>query len=251
MGTCEGKTNEELCSAWQRDRDPRVRDALVRLNIGLVGQCASKFRRPNHFDDLLQEGCIGLLRAFDRWDAARNVKVTSYAVWWIRAYQKRYLLTAHRIVAYGTTAAQRKLYSNFSSARAKLDASGIGATPESIARFLGLDVKRDRVEESIARLARSDASIDEAAWLGGTTDATAEAELGEAELLQLLRAEVLAYREQLSPRDREIFDGRLVDENKKTLVSLGDDYGVSRERVRQIERRMLQRLKKRVLAKAV
>lgn len=247
----EAATNEELCADWQRDRDPRVRDALVRRNMGLVRQHANAFRRPDQFEDLVQEGCIGFLRALDKWDVSRQVKLTSYAVWWVRAYQRRYFLSIHRIVAFGTTAAQRKLYSHFSSLRSKLDASGIGTTPENVARFLGLDLKRDRVEECLGRLSNTDASIDAATWLGEATDATAERDYSNAELLHLLRAEILAYREQLSPRERKIFDARLVDEDKKTLGALGERYGVSRERVRQLERRMLGRLTERVLAKAV
>ena len=243
-------TNEELCAAWRRDADPRMRDRLVRLNMGLIRKLAGKFHRPEHFDDLVQEGCLGFMHAIDKWEPERGLKLSTYAVWWVRAYQRRYLLKTHRLVAFGTTAAQRKLYSH-PAARAKLEASGLGATPENIARMLGLDVERDHVAEDLARLAAADSSFDADAWnrLHLQTEASAESALGDAELLQLFRAEVRAYRLQLRPRDRDVFDARFCREEPQTLEKIGERYGVSRERVRQLEKRHVERLRARVLAK--
>ena len=242
-------TNEELCLAWQQDRDPRVRDLLVQRNLPFVKKAAGAFKRPNLYDDLVQEGCLGLLRAFDKWDSAKGIKVMTYASWWIKAYQKHYFIPNRCIVAYGTTMAQRKIYSHFSSVRAKLDASGLGATPENIAKLLGLDIKKDRVEESVNRLAANDCAFDKETWHLKTDAATAEDKVVELQLLALLRAEISIYRRQLKPRDRHIFDKRLIDEDTVKLQDLADQYGISRERTRQIEQRTLRGLKKRMLAK--
>lgn len=243
-------TNEELCAAWRRDGNPRVRDKLMRLNLSLIRKISSKYHHPEHFDDLLQEGCLGFMHAIDKWDPERKIKLSTYAVWWVRAYQRRYLIRMHRIVTFGTTAAQRKLYAH-PAARAKLEASGLGATPENIARMLGLDLKRDHVAEDLARLAAHDTSVDADAWnrLHLQTESSAENDLGEAEVLQLFRDEVRAYRQQLRPRDRDVFDSRFVCEEPQTLEQISERYDISRERVRQLEKRTVERLRARVMAK--
>jgi RNA polymerase sigma-32 factor len=241
--------NEQLCSAWQQTHDPKIRDKLTRRNMGLVGKFAREHHRPEHYDDLVQEGCLGLLRAFDEWDPSHDVLLTTYAAWWIKAYQKRWCVLFHRIVKFGTTKTQRKMFSSLRRARIELESAGLEVNGENVARVLGLDVKR--ATESLARLSGSDVSLDpETTMLDGMkTEATAERDVIEAELMYLLLSEARAYRQGLSARERDIFDARFFEDDKATLQEIGDRYSISRERVRQIEARALQRLKIRVLAR--
>ena len=96
------RSNEDLCVEWQRTGDPKIRDQLVKNNLDFVRKLATEAKEFRLFDDLVQEGAIGFLRAIDRWDASRNLKLLTYAGWWVRSYQKSFLLSMRRVVSFGT-----------------------------------------------------------------------------------------------------------------------------------------------------
>jgi RNA polymerase sigma-32 factor len=180
------------------------------------------------------------------------VKLSSYAAWWIRAYMLRYILANSRMVKLGTTQAQRKLFFNLSKEKARLEAMGIEPTSAEIASRL--DVTESEVDEMDHRLSRGDASLDtpmneadgrqtsrvELLAASGTTPdlATEGAELGA-----LVRRHLEEFRAGLSGKDLIIFDERLVADEPRTLQDLGTEFGVSRERVRQLEARVTGRLR--------
>ena len=237
---------------------------LVTANLRLVVKIAYEYRRAyRNIMDLVQEGNIGLMQAVKRYDPYRGVKLSSYAAWWIRAYMLRFILNNWRLVKIGTTQAQRRLFFNLSKEKAKLTAMGIEPTTEEIAKRLNVD--ESEVVEMDRRLARADASLDTPVK-DGEARSTTRLELlpstGEApdsvaenaELEQLLKVQLDEFRKTLSGKDVAIFDKRLVADEPLTLQELGDEFGVSRERVRQLEARLTGKLRdylKKTLGDAV
>ena len=249
-------TREEetkLAEEYVKTGDVQAAARLVTANLRLVVKLAYEYRRAyRNMMDLVQEGNIGLMQAVKRFDPNRGVKLSSYSAWWIRAYMLRFILNNKRLVKLGTTQAQRKLFFNLNKERDRLTAMGIEPTHEEIAKQL--DVSTTDVIEMDKRLARSDASMDAPIGDGDgrqtsrgelmPSDNAGPEELAErAELGGALREYLAQFRETLEGKEATIFDERLVAEDPKTLQQLGDGFGVSRERVRQLEARLTGRLR--------
>ena len=243
----------KLAVQYQKTEDRDVAARLVSANLRLVVKIAYEYRRAyRNMMDLVQEGNIGLMQAVKRYDPYRGVKLSSYAAWWIRAYMLRFILNNWRLVKIGTTQAQRKLFFNLSKEKAKLKAMGIEASSAEIAKRL--DVPESDVVEMDRRLARADASLDTPVQsadgrattrlelLPGSSE-TPEAATESAEMEQLLHEQLEVFRKTLSGKDMLIFDKRLVADEPLTLQELGDQFGVSRERVRQLEARLMGKLR--------
>jgi RNA polymerase sigma-32 factor len=237
---------------------------LVTANLRLVVKIAYEYRRAyRNIMDLVQEGNIGLMQAVKRYDPYRGVKLSSYAAWWIRAYMLRFILNNWRLVKIGTTQAQRRLFFNLSKEKAKLTAMGIEPTTEEIAKRL--NVEESEVIEMDRRLARADASLDTPVKDGDSRAATRlellpssgeapDSVAENAEIEELLKVQLDEFRKTLTGKDIIIFDKRLVADEPLTLQELGDEFGVSRERVRQIEARLTGKLRdylKKTLGDAV
>ena len=226
---------------------------LVTANLRLVVKIAYEYRRAyRNMMDLIQEGNIGLMQAVKRYDPHRGVKLSSYAAWWIRAYMLRFILNNWRMVKIGTTQAQRKLFFNLSKEKAKLAAMGIEPSHAEIAKRLNVEEKE--VIEMDRRLARGDASLDapvsEADGRATTrmdllpaSSVSPEALAEGTEIQRIVRQKLEEFRENLSGKDVDIFDKRMVTDEPLTLQQLGDQFGVSRERVRQLEARLYGRLR--------
>jgi RNA polymerase sigma-32 factor len=242
-----------LAVHYNKTQDVTAAARMVTANLRLVVKIAYEYRRAyRNMMDLVQEGNIGLMQAVKRYDPYRGVKLSSYAAWWIRAYMLRFILNNWRMVKIGTTQAQRKLFFNLSKEKAKLTAMGIEPSHAEIAKRL--DVAESEVTEMDRRLSRSDASLDAPVTegeertttrlellpsLGDSPDQLAE----DAQLHQLLREKLEVFRRTLSGKDIAIFDKRLVADEPLTLQELGDEFGVSRERVRQLEARLTGKLR--------
>jgi len=253
-----------LAVEYSKTQDVDVAARLVTANLRLVVKLAYEYRRAfKNMMDLVQEGNIGLMQAVKRYDPYRGVKLSSYAAWWIRAYMLRFILNNWRLVKIGTTQAQRKLFFNLSKEKAKLKAMGIEPSSAEIAKRL--DVPEADVVEMDRRLARADASLDTPVQssdgrattrlelLPGSGD-TPELATESAEIEQLLHQQLDEFRKTLSGKDVLIFGKRLVADDPLTLQELGDQFGVSRERVRQLEARLTGRLRehlKKTLGDAV
>jgi RNA polymerase sigma-32 factor len=226
---------------------------LVTAHLRLVVKIAFEYRRAyRNMMDLIQEGNMGLMQAVRKYDPYRGVKLSSYAAYWIRAYMLRYILANFRMVKLGTTQAQRKLFFNLNKEKAKLTAMGIEPTAAEVARRL--DVQESEVEEMEKRLARGDASLDapmnESDGRSTTrvellpAPGTSPEQVNEgAELNHLLRVHLDEFRKNLVGKDLIIFDERLIADEPKTLAELGEHFGVSRERIRQLEARLTGRLR--------
>ena len=248
-------TDEEhqLAVEYAKNQDREVAARLVTANLRLVVKIAYEYRRAyRNMMDLVQEGNIGLMQAVKRYDPYRGVKLSSYAAWWIRAYMLRFILNNWRLVKVGTTQAQRKLFFNLNKEKARLTAMGIEPSHAEIAKRL--NVAESEVTEMDRRLARADASLDatvnEADGRSTTRlelmpsgNATPDQIAEGSELSALLQGELETFRKTLGGKDVEIFDKRIVADEPLTLQELGDGFGVSRERVRQLEARLMGKLR--------
>jgi RNA polymerase sigma-32 factor len=246
---------QALAVKFVTSQDSATAARLVTANLRLVVKIAYEYRRAyKNIMDLIQEGNIGLMQAVKRYDPYRGVKLSSYAAWWIRAYILRFILNNWRLVKLGTTQAQRKLFFNLRKKRAELQALGIDPTNAEIAKQL--NVPESEVAEMDVRLQASERSLD--APIGdGEGRATAKIDtmpslvegpetlMADSELQGLLKEKLAAFRKTLTGKEKElaIFDERLVADEPLTLQELGDRYGISRERVRQLEQRLTGRLR--------
>lgn len=244
-----------LATRFVETQDPALAAQLVTANLRLVVKIAYEYRRAyKNIMDLVQEGNIGLMQAVKRYDPYRGVKLSSYAAWWIRAYILRFILNNWRLVKLGTTQAQRKLFFNLRKKHAELQAMGIDPTNAEIAKQL--NVPESDVAEMDVRLAQSEKSLDAPV---GDADGRAiakvdmmpaagagpETQMADEELQALLKDKLSEFRKTLAGKDKDIaiFDMRLVADDPLTLQDLGDRFGISRERVRQLEQRLLGRLR--------
>lgn len=243
----------DLAVRFFEHEDVEAARKLVTSNLRLVVKIAYDYRQAyKNILDLVQEGNIGLMQAVKKYDPYKGVKLSSYAAWWIRAYILRYILANHRLVKVGTTQAQRKLFFNLQKEKARLSAMGIEPTAEIIAERLNVP-ERDVVSMDM-RLAAGDASLDAPVGTSeGRTVARVELlpsddmriddTLADAEVGDQFSEKIHEFGKSLEGKEKKIFEDRLVADDPKTLQTLGDEFGVSRERVRQIEKRLLQKLK--------
>ena len=243
----------ELAVRWHEQGDRRAAWGLVTANLRLVVLVAREYQRALHnLLDLVQEGNVGLLEAVKNFDPYRGIRFPSYAVWWVRAYIIRYIMNNWRLVKVGTTQAQRKLFFNLAKERERLEREGFTPTPKLIAQRL--DVREKEVVEMEQRLAARDLSVD--APVGEEEDATlldflpsreqtADA-VADEEYHRLIRETANAFEKTLKGKDLVIYERRLAplmrDEEPVTLQEIGDEFGITRERVRQIEVRVKRRL---------
>lgn len=242
-----------LATIYFETGDVDAAKKLVTSNLRLVVKIAYEYKRAHrNMMDLVQEGNIGLMQAVKRYDPTRGVKLSTYSAWWIRAYMLRFILNNWRLVKLGTTQAQRKLFFNLNKERARLTAMGIEPTHEEIAKRL--DVTKKEVREMDLRLSSSDSSLDVPV---GDSEGRQSSRLdllpfgGEgpdslvenSQLLAMLREHLDTFRQTLTGKDLIIFDRRMIAEDPETLQQLGDDFGVSRERVRQLEARIIGKLR--------
>jgi RNA polymerase sigma-32 factor len=249
------KPEEEkrLTEYYAKNQDVPTAARLVTANLRLVVKLAYEYRRAyKNIMDLIQEGNIGLMQAVKRYDPYRGVKLSSYAAWWIRAYILRFILNNWRLVKLGTTQAQRKLFFNLNKEKARLSALGIEPTSAEIA--LRLQVEEKEVIDMDRRLSSGEASLDAPV---GDTDGRAvsrlelmptansgpDVALEMAEMGGLVKERLRRFREKLKGKDVIIFDKRMTAEDPLTLQELGDEFGVSRERVRQLEARLTKQLR--------
>jgi RNA polymerase sigma-32 factor len=249
-------TELSLLADYRRTGDRRAEERLVCAQLGLVHQLA----RGHHaagldFEDLVQEGALGLLQAIRRFDAAHGVRLSTYAAWWIRAYQYRFMLHNHRLVRMGTTQAQRRLFFRLRTLRARLTAAGIEATPERIGALLGVDAREVRALEP--RLDMHDLSLNEPAsandrgrpWEPCAGEPPADETAWTRERDVIVRYERDRFRAGLDARRRALFDARWLGDEAPTLEEMGARFGVTRERARQLEQGMLSTLRERLRAR--
>lgn len=243
----------ELAVRWVEEGDVEAAKQLVLANLRLVVKISMEYRRAwTNTLDLIQEGNVGLMEAVQRFDPYQGVKLSSYAVYWIRAYILKYILDNMRSVRLGTTRASRKLFFRLNKEKRELERQGYDVEPRLLAERL--EVSEDDVIDMEARLARPDVSFDaplrsdesDGMTFGDRMVApgiSSEATVGANELRTVFLQQIADFAETLGDRDRQILEERILAEEPRTLADLGEEFEVSRERVRQLEAKLVKRLR--------
>jgi RNA polymerase sigma-32 factor len=242
----------ELALRWHESGDIEAARKLVVSNLRLVVKIAMEYRRAwINTLDLIQEGNLGLMQAVHRFDPYKGVKLSSYGVYWIRAYILKYILDNIRMVRLGKTRAERKLFYRLNKEKRELEREGFQPEPKLLAERL--DVSEDDVVSMEQRLSQGEVSMnaplrrdgDSAAEIGDMIAApiqTAEDSVADAQLRRVFLAKVREFAESCDEREQRILEQRMLAEEPRTLATLGKEFGVSRERVRQLEARLMKRL---------
>jgi RNA polymerase sigma-32 factor len=243
----------QLAVRYRETGDLKAAYHLVTSNLRLVVKLAHEYHRnPLSLLDLIQEGNIGLMQAVKKYDPNRGVKLSSYAAWWIRAYILRYIMDNWKMVKLGTTEAQRKLFFKLRQEQERLTSQGFEPTPKLLAERL--HVSEQDVVEMDQRLGHDELSLDAPLTEDGKVSRAdralpssampADEELGHEELKKLFREKLGDFATTLQGKERFIFEKRLIADEPLTLQEIGDHYGVSRERARQIEANLIEHIRK-------
>jgi RNA polymerase sigma-32 factor len=250
----------ELAVRVHEHGDREAAEKLVLSNLRLVVKIAREYRRVwANLLDLIQEGNVGLLQAVRRFDPYRGVKLSSYGAYWIRAYILKYLIDNIRMVRVGSSRAERKLFFQLNRARRELERQGIRPEPKLLAERL--DVGEKDVVDMQRRLAESDLSLD--APVGGESEGapfgdffadgarSTEQQVGDDQMRRTLLAHVGEFARELGPREQRILRARILAEEPLTLQEIGDEFSLTRERVRQLEAALVRRLREYLQQKLV
>jgi RNA polymerase sigma-32 factor len=250
-----------LSRAWRENGDVDAAHKLVTSHLRLVAKIAMGYRGYGlPLGELISEGNVGMMQAVKRFDPDRGFRLATYAMWWIRAAIQEYILHSWSLVKMGTTAAQKKLFFNLRRLKGQMQAIDDGdLQPEQVAKIAKmLDVPEQDVVNMNRRLAAPDHSLNaplrvdsEGEWQDWLVDETESQEtaLAESEELDGRKALLAGALKTLNERERHILLERRLKDNPTTLEELSQHYGISRERVRQIEVRAFEKLQKAMKAK--
>jgi RNA polymerase sigma-32 factor len=245
-----------LAKRWREHSDPEAAQKLVTSHLRLVAKIAMGYRGYGlPLADLIAEGNLGMMQAVKRYDPDRGFRLATYAMWWIRASIQEYILHSWSLVKLGTTAAQKKLFFNLRRIKGRIQAIEDGdLSPENLKQIATeLNVPESDVIDMNRRLAGPDHSLNAPVradgdganewqdWLEDDGD-NQEETLGEMEELGLRRDLLTSAMSHLTARERDILQERRLRDEPATLEELAQKYGVSRERVRQIEVRAFDKL---------
>ncbi len=242
----------ELAKRYKEKGDVEAAYKLVTSNLRLVVKIAMEFQKywMQNLMDLIQEGNIGLMQAVKKFDPYRGYKFSYYASFWIKAYIIKFIMENWNLVKIGTTQAQRKLFFNLRKEKEKLERQGIKATPKLLSQRL--HVRESDVIEMDQRLSGSEMSLDspvssdsEDSHIAFLSDSSplVDDRMADEEARRILHEKLMQFRKHLKDKEAVIFDKRLLAEEPLTLQEIGDQFGISRERVRQIEARLKKKLR--------
>ncbi|MCW8861160.1 MAG: RNA polymerase sigma factor RpoH [Rhodospirillales bacterium] len=247
-----------LAKRWQKHQDHDAADQLVTSHLRLVAKIAMGYKGYGlPVAELISEGNVGMMQAVQRFDPDRGFRLSTYAMWWIRAAIQEYILHSWSLVKIGTTAAQKKLFFNLRKLKSQMDAIDEGdLSPEQVSVISNrLDVSEQEVVNMNRRLAGADHSLNapmreegDGEWQDWLVDGRDDQEtvLGESEETDQRRAMLSVALKELNDRERHILVERRLKDGPSTLEDLSREYGISRERVRQIEVRAFEKVRKTV-----
>jgi len=248
-----------LAKRWREHEDPQAAHKLVTSHLRLVARVAMGYRGYGlPIGEIVSEGNVGLMQAVKRFEPERGFRLATYALWWIRASIQEYILRSWSLVKIGTTANQKKLFFNLRKAKSRISAYEEGdMKPENVAAIATkLGVPQQDVIDMNRRMS-GDASLNaplreegEGEWQDWLVDDAADQEflLADREESDNRRSALVQALDVLNPRERRIFEARRLAEDPITLEQLSDEFGVSRERVRQIEVRAFEKVQDAVRA---
>jgi len=242
----------ELGKRVQEHGDKEAAYRLVTSNLRLVVKIALEFQRVwmQNLLDLIQEGNIGLMQAVVKFDPYKNVKFSYYASFWIKAYILKFIMDNWRLVKIGTTQGQRKLFFKLKKEKQKLIDQGFDPKPKLLSERLGvseqeivdMDQRLDGWDVSLDAPLKDDSDTERIEFLS-TQAESAEDQVAKKEMEALLHTKIAEFRKKMTKRELEIFDLRIFSDNPVTLQEIGDRYGISRERVRQIEKNVIKKMR--------
>jgi len=244
----------ELARRYHENSDIEAAKKLVITHLRLVVKIAMEYRSAYHnILDLIQEGNVGLLHAVKHFEPDKGARLAHYASWWIRSYILKYILDNFRLIKIGTTKTQRKLFYNLMQEKQKIEAMGYHATPEVLSKKLG--VREKDIEEMQRRLTQPEYALEAPVGMKGEgheallqdfiadNQVPMDEKLAEEQTKDILKEKLSEFSKTLNERDLKIFKDRLLSELPVTLQDIADEYGITKERVRQIEERIISRLK--------
>ncbi|PIE66818.1 MAG: RNA polymerase subunit sigma-70 [Deltaproteobacteria bacterium] len=242
----------ELGKRVQEQGDQEAAYRLVTSNLRLVVKIALEFQRVwmQNLLDLIQEGNIGLIQAVKKFDPYKNVKFSYYASFWIKAYILKFIMDNWRLVKIGTTQGQRKLFFKLKKEKQKLIDEGFDPKPKLLSQRLGvsereivdMDQRLDGWDISLDAPLKEDSDTERIEFMS-TDSQSAEETVANKEMKSLLNAKITEFRKQMTERELDIFDRRIFSDTPVTLQEIGDKYGISRERVRQVEKNVVKKMR--------
>ena len=248
-------TREEEVALGKRVQEHGDQEAAYRLvtsNLRLVVKIALEFQRVwmQNLLDLIQEGNIGLMQAVKKFDPYKNVKFSYYASFWIKAYILKFIMDNWRLVKIGTTQGQRKLFFKLKKEKQKLIDEGFDPKPKLLSQRLGvsereivdMDQRLDGWDISLDAPLKEDSDTERIEFMS-TEAESAEETVAKKEMETLLNEKIAEFRTQMTERELEIFDKRIFSDTPVTLQEIGDKYGISRERVRQVEKNVVKKMR--------
>jgi len=252
-----------LAKRWQEHQDSEAAHKLVTSHLRLVAKIAMGYRGYGlPIGEVISEGNVGLMQSVKKFDPDKGFRLATYAMWWIRASIQEYILRSWSLVKMGTTAAQKKLFFNLRKAKSQISAFEEGdLRPEQVSHIATkLGVTNDEVISMNRRLSGPDASLNAPLrsesesewqdWLADDTAVSQETQVAEAEERSIRMGLLEEAMQELTDRERHILTERRLKDDPTTLEDLASQYGVSRERVRQIEVRAFEKLQKAMRAAA-
>jgi RNA polymerase sigma-32 factor len=242
----------DLAIRYREKHDMDAAYRIITANLRLVVKIAMDFQRywMQNLMDLIQEGNVGLMQAVKKFDPYRGYKFSYYASFWIKAYIIKFIMDNWKLVKIGTTQAQRKLFFNLRKEKERLEAQGIEASPKLLSHRL--DVKESEIIEMDQRLNSWEISLDSPLKEDSedthksflpSDDLPVDDQLADREAKAILHDKLELFRQQLKGKELVIFEKRLLTDEPMTLQEIGDRFGISRERVRQLESRLKKKLK--------
>ncbi|MBW2602913.1 MAG: RNA polymerase factor sigma-32 [Deltaproteobacteria bacterium] len=242
----------ELGKRVQEEGDTEAAYVLVTANLRLVVKIALEFQRVwmQNLLDLIQEGNIGLMQAVKKFDPYKNVKFSYYASFWIKAYILKFIMDNWRLVKIGTTQGQRKLFFKLKKEKQKLIDQGFDPKPKLLSERLGvsereivdMDQRLDGWDVSLDAPLKDDSDAGRIEFLSSEVEST-EDQVAKKEIETLLHNKIDEFKKTMTPRELEIFEKRIFADSPATLQDIGDRYGISRERVRQVEKNIIKKLR--------
>jgi RNA polymerase sigma-32 factor len=242
----------QLAKRVQEGGDEEAAYVLVTANLRLVVKIALEFQRVwmQNLLDLIQEGNIGLMQAVTKFDPYKNVKFSYYASFWIKAYILKFIMDNWRLVKIGTTQGQRKLFFKLKKEKQKLIDQGFDPKPKLLSQRLGvsekeivdMDQRLDGWDVSLDAPLKEDSDTERIEFLNTETEST-EDRVAKKEMENLLHNKIAEFRKKLNKRELEIFEQRIFSDSPVTLQEIGDRYKISRERVRQVEKAIVKKMR--------
>lgn len=243
---------KELGARVQEHGDSEAAYRLVTSNLRLVVKIALEFQRVwmQNLLDLIQEGNIGLMQAVKKFDPYKNVKFSYYASFWIKAYILKFIMDNWRLVKIGTTQGQRKLFFKLKKEKQRLIDEGFDPKPKLLSEKLGvsereivdMDQRLNGWDVSLDAPLKDDSDTERIEFLS-TETASIEDNVAKKQMEFLLHTKIAEFRKKMTKRELEIFDQRIFSDSPVTLQEIGDRYGISRERVRQVEKSVVKKMR--------